>query len=95
MQEELLTQSELGAFFKMGKDGKSARRLCEKHGVFPFNVGLGTKTRLRWNLAEVRQVLGTLQAKAKPRQKIRKALGCSIEDKSVKQLVAEFSTPLL
>lgn len=72
MQEELLTQSELGAFFKMGKDGKSARRLCEKHGVYPLNIGSGKIPRLRWLLSDVRQILTTLkQAKStEPRTKL-------------------------
>ena len=72
MQEELLTQAELGAFFKMGKDGKSARRLCEKHGVFPLNIGSGKTPRLRWLLSDVRQILTTLkQAKStEPKKKL-------------------------
>ena len=59
MEEKLLTKRDLAAFFQMSAD--SARKLCEKHGVVPLNVGNGRIARLRWRLSDVMQVLTTLQ----------------------------------
>ena len=96
MQEELLTQAELGVFFKMGKDGKSARRLCEKHGVFPLNIGSGKIPRLRWLVSDVRQLLTTLkQAKStEPQKKLtpRKQGAPSILGRSKAELYQEVSS---
>lgn len=60
MEEKLMTKKDLAAFFQTSAD--SARKLCEKHGVKPLNVGNGSIARLRWRLSDVMQVLTTLQA---------------------------------
>ena len=59
MEEKLLTKKDLAAFFQTS--ATSARKLCEKHGVKPLNVGNGRIARLRWRLSDVMQVLTTLQ----------------------------------
>ena len=59
MDEKLLTKRDLGAFFQTSPE--SARKLCERHGVKPLNVGNGSISRLRWRLSDVMQVLTTLQ----------------------------------
>ena len=59
MEEKLLTKRDLAAFFQTS--AASARKLCEKHGVLPLNVGNGKIARLRWRLSDVMQVLTILQ----------------------------------
>lgn len=59
MEEKLLTKSDLATFFQTSSE--SARKLCERHGVKPLNVGNGSISRLRWRLSDVMQVLTTLQ----------------------------------
>lgn len=60
MEEKLLTKADLGAFFQTSAD--AARKLCERHGIKPLNVGNGAVARLRWRLSDVMQVLAALQA---------------------------------
>ena len=67
MTEELLTKKELGAFFKLNPD--SARALCEKHGIYPLNVGAGKIARLRWRVSDVMQILTILQAGSEAKKK--------------------------
>ena len=62
MEEKLLTKADLGAFFQTSAD--AARKLCERHGIKPLNVGNGTVARLRWRLSDVMQVLAALQGKS-------------------------------
>lgn len=70
MDEKLLTKRDLAAFFQTSAE--NARKLCAKHGVFPINVGLGqTRTRLRWRMTDVIQVLTTLQAGTNPQKDFR------------------------
>lgn len=69
MEEKLMTKRDLAAFFKLSAD--SARKLCEKHGVMPLNVGNGRVARLRWRLSDVMQVLTTLQAGTNERKDFR------------------------
>jgi hypothetical protein len=59
MDEKLLTKTDLAAFFQLSAE--SARKLCEKHGVKPLNVGTGKVSRLRWRMSDVMQVLAILQ----------------------------------
>lgn len=67
MDEKLLTKADLAAFFQTSAE--SARRLCERHGVMPLNVGNGSISRLRWRLTDVMQVLTTLQTGTEPQRK--------------------------
>lgn len=59
MEEKLLTKRDLAAFFQTSAD--AARKLCERYGVKPLNVGNGKVTRLRWRQSDVMQLLTTLQ----------------------------------
>ena len=69
MEEKLLTKRDLAAFFQTSAE--SARKLCEKHGVMPLNVGNGSVSRLRWRLSDVMQVLTTLQTGTGPHKDFR------------------------
>ncbi len=95
MEEKLLTKKDLAAFFQTS--AKSARTLCEKHGVLPLNVGQGKITRLRWRASEVIQMLGTLEASPKPAPKEfipRKRGGKTVIGKSVDDLMRELAAPI-
>lgn len=97
MEEKLLTKRDLAAFFQTGID--AARRLCEKHGVLPINIGTGKTTRLRWRKSEVMQMLGTLEAGNNrragkdiiPRSRAR---GKTVVGKTVSQLMRELALPV-
>ena len=97
MEEKLMTKRDLAAFFQTS--AASARRLCEKHGVLPINVGMGKVARLRWRQSEVMQMLGTLDARTNqragkdciPRSRAR---GKTVVGKSVAQLMRELATPV-
>lgn len=95
MEEKLLTKRDLAAFFQTGI--VAARRLCEKHGVMPINIGMGKTTRLRWRASEVIQMLGTLEAKPKAAHKDyvpRRRGSNTIVGKSVEQLLQELAQPM-
>lgn len=47
MDAQLLDIKDLAVLLSMGR--RSAREFCRRHGVLPVNVGLGTKSRLRWH----------------------------------------------
>ena len=90
MTAELITQTDLGIMLSMGKD--AAREFCSRHGVQPINVGLGKVARLRWNRSEVMQLIGTLQAKGKQQEFVRrKKTGKTVLGKSVAELMRELS----
>ena len=90
MTAELITQTDLGVMLSMGKD--AAREFCARHGIQPINVGLGKVARLRWHRSEVMQLIGTLQAKGKPQEFVRrKKSGKTVLGKSVAELMRELS----
>ena len=90
MTAELITQKDLGIMLSMGP--KKAREFCASHGLHPINVGMGKVARLRWPRAEVMQLIGTLQAKGKPQDIVRrKKTSKTVLGKSVADLMREFS----
>lgn len=90
MTAELITQTDLGIMLSMGKD--AAREFCARHGIQPINVGLGKVARLRWHRSEVMQLIGTLQAKGKPQEFVRRKKSCkTVLGKSVAELMRELS----
>lgn len=90
MTAELITQKDLGIMLSMGP--KKAREFCASHGLHPVNVGMGKVARLRWARAEVMQLIGTLQAKGKPHEFVRrKKSGKTVLGKSVAELMRELS----
>lgn len=93
MTAELIDLNSLATMLSMGK--RSARDFCQRHGVLPVNVGLGTKSRLRWHRDAVIQMLGTLDAR-QPRKDIvpRKRGDKTIIGKSVDDLLAELAAPM-
>lgn len=91
MTAELITQTDLGVMLSMGKD--AAREFCARHGIHPINVGLGKVARLRWHRSEVMQLIGTLQAKGKPHDNVKRSRRTTA-GKSLKQLMAELQTPM-
>ena len=95
MEEKLMTKKDLAAFFQIS--AASARKLCEKHGVLPINVGQGKIARLRWRASEVIQMLGTLEASTKPVAKEfipRSRSSKTVVGKSVEQLLRELAAPI-
>ena len=93
MDAQLLDIKDLAALLSMGR--RSARELCRRHGVLPVNVGLGTTTRLRWHRDAVMQMLGTLKAKAEPKEVVPRRRGCkTILGKSVDDLMRELASPV-
>lgn len=91
MTAELITQKDLGIMLSMGP--KKAREFCASHGLHPINVGLGKVARLRWHRSEVMQLIGTLQAKGKPQDYVKKSRRTTA-GKSLKQLMSELQTPM-
>ena len=93
MTAELLDISALAALLSMGR--RSAREFCRRHGVLPINVGLGTKTRLRWHREAVMQMLGTLEAGHAKKDIVPRRRGSkTIIGKSVNDLLAELAAPM-
>ena len=95
IEEQLMTKKELAAFFQISI--RSARALCEKHGVLPINIGQGKIARLRWRASEVIQMLGTLEASPKPATKEfipRKRGSKTVVGKSVEELMRELAAPI-
>lgn len=93
MTAELITQTDLGIMLSMGKD--AAREFCARHGIQPINVGLGKVARLRWNRAEVMQMLSTLRAKEKPKDVVpRTRSRNTVVGKSAATLLRELSNHL-
>lgn len=93
MESQLIDIKDLAALLSMGR--RSAREFCRRHGVLPVNVGLGTKSRLRWHRDAVMQMLGTLDAR-QPRKDIvpRRRGSKTIVGKSVDELIAELAAPV-
>ena len=93
MDAQLLDIKDLAAMLSMGR--RSAREFCRRHGVLPVNVGLGTKSRLRWHRDAVIQMLGTLDAR-QPRKDIvpRKRGDKTIVGKSIDELLTELAAPM-
>jgi hypothetical protein len=90
MTAELITQKDLGIMLSMGAD--AAREFCARNGIQPINVGLGKRTRLRWNRSEVMQMLSTLRAKEKPKVIVPRSRSRNIVvGKSVAALLRELS----
>ena len=93
MDAQLLDIKDLAALLSMGR--RSAREFCRRHGVLPVNVGLGTKSRLRWHRDAVMQMLGTLDAKGTCKDIIPSRRGAkTIVGKSVDELIAELAAPM-
>lgn len=91
MTAELIKLADLGTMLSMGPE--AAREFCSRHGVHPINVGLGKVARLRWHRSEVMQLIGTLQAKGKPQDYVKKSRRTTA-GKSLKQLMSELQTPI-
>ena len=93
MGAQLLDIKDLAAMLSMGR--RSAREFCRRHGVLPVNVGLGTKSRLRWHRDAVMQMLGTLDAR-QPRKDIipRRRGAKTIVGKNIDELIAELAAPV-
>ena len=93
MTAELIKMSDLGIMLSMGE--RSAREFCERHGVLPINVGKGKRASLRWNRAEVMQMLSTLRAKEKPKDVVpRSRSRNTVVGKSAATLYRELSNRL-
>lgn len=93
MEPLLIDKHALGELLSMGPD--SARALCERHGVYPINVGLGGKVVLRWNREDVIQMVSTLQATGQEKKAVRrKSPRCSVIGKSSRTLFLELSNSL-
>ncbi len=93
MDPLLIDKHALGELLSMGPD--SARAFCERHGVYPINVGLGGKVVLRWNREEVIQMVSTLQAVGQEKKVVlRKNPRCSVIGKSSRTLFLELSNSL-
>ena len=93
MDAKLLDIKDLAALLSMGR--RSAREFCRRHGVLPVNVGLGTKSRLRWHKEAVMQMLGTLEAGHAKKNIVPRRRGSkTIIGKSVNDLLAELAAPM-
>lgn len=93
MEPLLIDKLALGELLSMGPD--SARAFCERHGVHPVNVGLGKRSSLRWNRADVIQMVSTLQATGQEKKAVRrKNSRCSVIGKSSRTLFLELSNSL-
>jgi hypothetical protein len=93
MTAELIKLSDLGIMLSMGE--RNAREFCERNGVLPINVGKGKRASLRWNRAEVMQMLSTLRAKEKPKDVVpRSRSRNTVVGKSAATLYRELSNRL-
>ena len=93
IEERLLTKRDLAAFFQTSAE--SARKFCHSHGIEPINIGNGRVARLRWRASDVIQMLGTLKAKAEPKEIVPRRKGSNtVLGKTAKQLMRELAAPV-
>lgn len=91
IQPLLLTRSQIGIALNMSEG--NAKRVLEKHGIMPIDLGKGRGNGLRWLTAAVIKVADILhaEAQAKSSKKCQRIPSHTVVGKTAAQLFAEFN----